>query len=445
MADSADAGNNNAGARTMADSADAGNNNAGARTMADSADAGNNAGARTMADTQSDRAEDAGGGLNYDPPRRHDDRADAGNNNAGARTMADTQSDRADAGNNNAGAGAAGLTCPREQEAVKTLILLSRGAACVMTGLESQGTTTTDPISIKNRDDRALAESVSKWPCVYVYEASSRVANPPTAHEGVWEALVSKKFVEEFVRGLPTFSTNDNLPTDDQIKRRAFFRLVYGDDLTDMQADRLSIIEFAFDQLSRTQVQDPRSSSVGQVQGQGGAAGDAKFILQPAYMKRDTLCGVVLQDETLLTGVDLFLRPGRTFYVNDVLAFNLIIREMQAIHPLYNVKDVSSVKITSRGTMPTSETLQRIGVGPPAAAVSHRARKYRGPRDTDPNKICPLHGTKQLDNVRDLMYYRVYESTNERAQKQKNRHMRGLDSTAKPAKYLKVGNKQRQR
>jgi hypothetical protein len=417
MADRADAGNNNADARTMAD------------TQSDRADAGNNnAGARTMADTQSYRA-------------------DAGNNNAGARTMADTQSDRADAGNNNAGASAAGFTCPREQEAVKTLILLSRGAACVMTGLESQGTTTTDPREIKNRDDRALAESVSKWPCVYVYEASSRVANPPTAHEGVWEALVSKKFVEEFVRGLPTFSTNDNLPTDDQIKRRAFFRLVYGD-LTDMQADRLSIIEFAFDQLSRTQVQDPRSSSVGQVQGQGGAAaagGDAKFILQPAYMKRDTLCGVVLQDETLLTGVDLFLRPGRTFYVNDVLAFNLIIREMQAIHPLYNVKDVSSVKITSRGTMPTSETLQRIGVGPPAAAVSHRARKYRGPRDTDPNKICPLHGTKQLDNVRDLMYYRVYESTNERAQKQKNRHMRGLDSTAKPAKYLKVGNKQRQR
>ena len=191
------------------------------------------------------------------------------------------------------------------------------------------------------------------------------------------EDLVSKQFVVEFVRGLPTFSTNDKLPTDDQIKRRAFFRLVYGD-LTDMQADRLSIMEFEFDQLSRTPVQDPRRSSAGQVQGQDGSAagaGDARFILQPTYMKRDTLCGFVFPEETLLTSVDLFLRPARIFDVNDVLAFNLIIREMQAMHPLYNVKDVSSAKFTSRGTKPTSETLQRIGFGPPSAAVAHTAKK----------------------------------------------------------------------
>ena len=181
----------------------------------------------------------------------------------------------------------------------------------------------------------------------------------------MWQELVSKQFVENFVRGLPGFSTNDNIPTDDQITRKAFFRLVCGE-LTDVQASRIFVLESALDQLSRNPVQDPRSVAR-HVQVQGGSAstgagggsaatiaGASRCILQPAYMESDTLCGFVISEAIILTGVELCLRPGRRFFVNDSLAFNLVIRKMQAKHPLYDVSDINFANCTSKGTRPTS-------------------------------------------------------------------------------------------
>lgn len=113
--------------------------------------------------------------------------------------------------------------------------------------------------------------------------------------------------------------------------------------------------------------------------------------------------------------VEFVFRVGRGFTVNDPLAFNVFMREMQKRHPTF------SGYSDSRGTKGITDTLHLFGIGPPDSAHAHAAPHYRGPRSTDPDKSHPdgerpalADGSKpgrvvSTASERDGLYFRRYE------------------------------------
>ena len=97
----------------------------------------------------------------------------------------------------------------------------------------------------------------------------------------------------------------------------------------------------------------------------------------------DLLSDEILGDGT--TYVKRVLRKGRSFKVNDPVAFNCVFREIQRSHPTYPKKG------NMHGTKGVTEIFDMIGLGPSEDAHAHKVylKKYRGDPTTDPDKIHP--------------------------------------------------------
>ncbi|KAJ1467147.1 hypothetical protein T484DRAFT_1756084 [Baffinella frigidus] len=112
-----------------------------------------------------------------------------------------------------------------------------------------------------------------------------------------------------------------------------------------------------------------------------------------------------------------FLRRGRGFTVNDPLAFNTVMREMLHFHTTFpRPRDGKPV----RGTKSITDVLHLLGIGPPAEAHAWNTPRYRGYRNTDPDKTHPdgdrpgvVDGRqpdgKEATTERDGLYFRRYE------------------------------------
>jgi len=204
---------------------------------------------------------------------------------------------------------------------------------------------------------------------------------------GFWEKFVPRRFCEALISAQPPISKADQDIMAEHMTRD------YGEGIIASQQRKLSAIEQIFLVLMKTPVQDPRSLP----DNNPDTAPDApRYIIQVDKM-----------EDEIISGVERFLRPGRDFTVHDPLAFNLVVREMIAKHPFFKT---NLTQARSRGTTAASEVLARIGIGPPVAAVTHSAPKFRGPIETDPKIIHPDDGSKQSGKERDGMYYRRYTS-----------------------------------
>jgi hypothetical protein len=194
---------------------------------------------------------------------------------------------------------------------------------------------------------------------------------------GFWEKFVPRRFCEALISAQPPISKADQDIMAEHMTRD------YGEGIIASQQRKLSAIEQIFLVLMKTPVQDPRS------------------------LPDNNIIQVDKMEDEIISGVERFLRPGRDFTVHDPLAFNLVVREMIAKHPFFKT---NLTQARSRGTTAASEVLARIGIGPPVAAVTHSAPKFRGPIETDPKIIHPDDGSKQSGKERDGMYYRRYTS-----------------------------------
>jgi hypothetical protein len=205
---------------------------------------------------------------------------------------------------------------------------------------------------------------------------------------GFWEKFVPRRFCEALISAQPPISKADQDIMAEHMTRD------YGEGIIASQQRKLSAIEQIFLVLMKTPVQDPRSLPDNNPDTAPDTA--PRYIIQVDKM-----------EDEIISGVERFLRPGRDFTVHDPLAFNLVVREMIAKHPFFKT---NLTQARSRGTTAASEVLARIGIGPPVAAVTHSAPKFRGPIETDPKIIHPDDGSKQSGKERDGMYYRRYTS-----------------------------------
>jgi hypothetical protein len=236
--------------------------------------------------------------------------------------------------------------------------------------------------------------TTSDQPYSGVVETLLQLAAGPV---GAWEMFVPMRFVKDHISSLPLLSETD--------KELMVQQLVvdYGKGIVEAHQRKLCAINQVFLAMTRTPVQDPRMLPT------TGATGPTRNIIQVDR----------LHDE-VVSGVQRFLRPDRNFTVHDPLAFNMIVREMQAEHPCFHQSKFPLPKTTK----PTSEVLGRVGIGPPeAACVPHKAHLYRGPADTDPKFIDPYDGEKQPPSKRDGMYYKRYVTDLDRAERLKTRHI----------------------
>ena len=128
-----------------------------------------------------------------------------------------------------------------------------------------------------------------------------------------------------------------------------------------------------------------------------------------------------------LTGDNLFFQKKRAFAVHDPLTFNLIIRQMQAAHPMFGLWKGTR----PRSTKPTQEVMDRLGIGPPPGMRSWTAKAHGGYPETDPMMFSPEDGSKQALSERDGMYYKGYVTVPGRAETCLLRHTR-KDKRARP-------------
>jgi hypothetical protein len=141
---------------------------------------------------------------------------------------------------------------------------------------------------------------------------------------------------------------------------------------------------------------------------------------------------ILLPDERVafdcVSGVKRMLRPGRDFKVNDPLAFNLILRQLQRHHPSWPIRGANA-----RGTKGITDALDYVGLGPGLHVRGQRVTtdpSLRGLRDTDPQVRHPdgprtSRPTGNRQRETDGLYYREYTFDKDRCEMASSRQKHG--------------------
>ena len=126
----------------------------------------------------------------------------------------------------------------------------------------------------------------------------------------------------------------------------------------------------------------------------------------------------LLPDEGYEVRVELFLRLGRAFTVNDPLSFNCLFRELQRSHPSW-----PRINTVVRGTKGITQIMEVFGIGPPAQSRARNAANFRGEANTDPDKVHPDGPREDGIEARetDGLYNQRYENEEERSTKHAGR------------------------
>jgi hypothetical protein len=277
----------------------------------------------------------------------------------------------------------------QKSEAVDALLQLSSGSRT-----SDRVVVTSDPVVVTSAPVVVTSAPVvvTSAPVVVTSAPGTSV---PTLTTGVWEQHIRKKDVDDFVESLP-FISAEQLSNMTQTMREE-----HGD-VCDRQWGKLCVMELLFKKMAVTKAQDKRILS-------SSAPNETPYIIEAVPMDSDGS-----------TGDFLFFTKNRAFNVHDTLFFNLVIRRVQATHPLYSLR--WGPRPTT--TRPTQEVLDRLGIGAPLWAKAWAAKKHRGPEDTDPKLICPDTGEKQSGGMRDGLYFRGYVTIPGKAELMLLRHTR---------------------
>ena len=202
---------------------------------------------------------------------------------------------------------------------------------------------------------------------------------------------VTEQWVRQFVEGVPLVGVGDAAYN----WYKTAFEHHFGRTARVGPLTKAILIDRLLSAMSSTGCQDPRANNM-------------LNIVSPD----------LLHDEGHGAGVQLFLRLGRCFTVNDPLAFNCLLRELQRSHPSW-----PRTNTIVRGTKGITQIMEVFGIGPPAESRARNAAKYRGEANTDPDKVHP--DGPRADGIEtretDGLYNRRYVNEEERSIKHAGR------------------------
>jgi len=211
---------------------------------------------------------------------------------------------------------------------------------------------------------------------------------------GTWTEHLNKRWVQQFVEGLGSLDAKElknytkDLERNFGKKPKGITKVKGEGAIKGDSAMKAAIIDMAVIAMSRTKCKDHRC--------------DEKLSIISTNILLDEQDG----------GVQLIFRRGRSLKVNDPLAFNAILREIQRVHPTWprpKKKPIHPI----RGTKGISQIFDACGMGPLAVAHARNVviKDCRGPASTDPNKKHPdgpRTDGKEDTRETDGLYYREF-------------------------------------